>query len=87
MSAIWTFDGKENKDDVHRGDDSMRKFSKSLREHTMKIINFEKKKTILLTKKTKGSYERAKICYICKKKFKHKYTNDKNYWKVKDHCH
>ena len=46
MSTIWTFDGKENKHDVHRGDECMKKFCGSLKEHEMKIINFEKKKMI-----------------------------------------
>ena len=49
MSTIWTFDGKENKHDVYRNEDCMKKFCGSLREHEMKIINFEKKKMIPLT--------------------------------------
>ena len=61
----------------------MRKFCKSLREHAVKIIDFEKTKMIPLTKEQHGSYEKTKICYICKNKFKHKYTNDKNYLKLK----
>ena len=44
----------------------MRKFCESLREHAMKIINFEKKMK-LLRKEHQESYENAKICYICKK--------------------
>ena len=35
----------------------------------MKIINFKKKKMILLTKEQEESYENAKIDYICKEKF------------------
>ena len=42
---------------------------------------------ILLTSEQHESHEKTKICYICKKKFEHKYTNDKNYQKVRDHCH
>ena len=46
----------------------------------MKIINFKKKKMKLLTKEQQESNENVKICYIRKKK-------DKNYRKVRDHCH
>ena len=28
-----------------------------------------------------------KSCYICKEKFENKYLRDKNYRKVRDHCH
>ena len=55
----------------------MKKVSKSLRKHTMKIINFLKMK--LLTKDQQESYENAKICYICKGKFERK-----NIWKIKN---
>ena len=44
----------------------MKKFCEFLREHTMKITNFKKKKIKLLTKEQQESYENAKICYICK---------------------
>ena len=53
----------------------------------MKMVNFEKKKMIPLRNEQQESYEKTKICCIWKKKFKHKYTNDRNYQKVKDHCH
>ena len=43
----------------------MKKFRESLREHTLKIINFNKKKMKLFTKEQQESYENAKICYIC----------------------
>ena len=56
-------------------------------EHAMKIINFEKKKMIPLSKEQQESYEKTKICNIWDKKFEHKYTNDKIYRKIKDHCH
>ena len=46
MSTIWTFDGIQNKQDVYRGEDCMKKFCESLTEHAMKIINLEKKKRI-----------------------------------------
>ena len=62
MSAIWTFNGKENNHNVYRGKNCMKNFCESLREHAMKIINFEKKKIIPLTKEQQESYEKTKIC-------------------------
>ena len=46
----------------------MEKFCKDLREHAMKIINFEEKEMILLTSEGNQYYEMQKLCYICKKK-------------------
>ena len=40
-----------------------------------------------LTKEELKSYQDAKVCYICGKRFLKKFTNDKNYRKVRDHCH
>ena len=55
MSTIWKIDAIEIKHDVCRGTDCVKKFCESLREHTMKKINFKKKKMMLLTNKTTGS--------------------------------
>ena len=63
----------------------MKKFCESLRDQTMNIINFKKKKMKLLTNEQKESYENAKICYICKEKFENKYVKDKKYRKVREH--
>ena len=41
---------------------------------------------IRLKKEQQESHEKTKICYICKKLFKHNFINDKTYRKVKDHC-
>ena len=65
----------------------METFCKFLGEHAMKIIHFKKKKMKLLTKEQHESNENAKICYICKEKFKNKYLKDKKYRKVRGHCH
>ena len=62
----------------------MKKFCESLREHTMKIINFEKKKQVF-HKRVKESYEIVKICYTCKEIFENKYLKEKKYRKVRDH--
>ena len=44
-----SFDELKNKLNYYRGKDCMKKFSKDLREHASKIINYEKKKMIPLT--------------------------------------
>ena len=62
----------------------MKKFSKELREHASKIIDYEKKKMIPLTKEEKIYHNKQKICYICKKEFS---NNEKKNYKVRDHCH
>ena len=49
MSTISPFRSMENKHDVYRDKDCMKKFSEFLREHTMKIIDL-KKEMKLLTK-------------------------------------
>ena len=55
------------------------KFYESLRENTMKIIDFKKEKMKLLTKEQQKSYENAKICYICIGNFENKYVKDKKH--------
>ena len=50
----------------------------------MEIINFKKKKMRLLTKEYQESYKNAKICNICKEKFRDQY-NEENKYKVRDH--
>ena len=68
MSTISSFRSIENKYDVYRGKDCMKKFCESLREHAMKIINLKNKKMKLLTKEQQESYENGKICFILKKR-------------------
>ena len=68
MSTISSFRSIENKHDVYRGKDCMKKFCEFLRKHAMKIINFKKKNMKLLTKEQQESHENAKIFYICKGK-------------------
>ena len=67
MSVIWTFGGIKNNHYVCRGGECKTKFCKSLKVHTIKIINFENKKVIPLITEQQESYEKAKIWYICKK--------------------
>ena len=51
----------KNKLGCYKGEDSMGRFCKDLREHAMKIISFEEKEVILLTDK--------KISFMKSKKF------------------
>ena len=79
-----SFDESKNKLNYYRGKDCMKKFCKDLKEHATRIINYEKKKIIPLTKEEKISYNDQQICYICKKEFD---KSDKKHHKVRDHCH
>ena len=79
-----SFDKSKNKLNYYRGKDCMKKFSKDLREHASKIIDYEKKKKIPLTTEEKIYHNKQKICYICKKEFS---NNEKKNYKVRDHCH
>ena len=82
MSTILSFRSIENKHDVYRGNYCMKKFCESLRDHTMKIINFKKKKMKLLTKEQQELYENAKDCCICKEKLGNKYLKGKRFRKL-----
>ena len=88
-----SFDKSKNKLNYYRGKDCMKKFSKDLRTHATKIINYEKKKMIPLTTEEKIYHNKQKICYICKNEFNNNDTagpssleRQKNY-KVRDQCH
>ena len=87
MSTILPYKDIENKHGAYKGKHCMKKFCESLIEHVVKIINFGKKKMKLLTNEQQKSFQKAKICYICKKKFEDKYVKDKKYRKVRHHCH
>ena len=78
MLKRCSFDEEENKFDYYRGRDCIDKLYKKLKEHAMKIINYEKKEMIQLTVEENRSYDEQEVCHICKKKFcTNKY--DKNY--------
>ena len=64
----------------------MKNFCLDLGEHVTKIINYEKKEMIPLTKEEMDWHNKQKFCHICKKTFS---TDDKNQkcHKVRDHCH
>ena len=67
MSTISSFKSKENKRDVYRVKDCMKKFYESLREHAMEIINFKKKEMMLLTMNTRNQMKMQKFVIFVKK--------------------
>ena len=60
MSTISWFKSIENKHDVYRGKDCKKKNCEFLREHTIKIIRFKKKKNEVINKRA------AEIIWKCK---------------------
>ena len=85
----FSFDATENKRDCYRVKDCMEKFCEDLREHAIKMINYEKKEMIPLTDEENNSYEKKKVCYIHKKEFNTVNDDDDNkkYPKVRNYCH
>ena len=69
-----------------RSKNCMKNFCQDLTKHTTKIINYEKKEMIPLTKKEEKQHNKTKVCHICKKRFSTD-DRDKKCHKVKDHCH
>ena len=57
----------KNKLHHYRGDNCIEKICKGLKGHATKIINYEKKDIIPLTKKEEKHHNKQKVCYICKK--------------------
>ena len=57
------------------------------RELATNVVNFEKRKTLLLTRKELKLHQDATECYVCGKRFLKKFANGKNYRNVRDHCH
>ena len=74
----------KNRRYFYRRKDCIEKFCKDLKELGTEIIIFEKKETIPLANKDIKSYEKQKVCHICKKEF---CDDKKNKKKVRDHCH
>ena len=52
MLGIWAFDHIGNKYTLYYKEDCMKKFGTFLSENATNVINFEKKKMLLLTKKS-----------------------------------
>ena len=101
LFTCCSLDTTENKLDYYQGKKCIKNFCLNLREHLTKIINYEKKEIIPLTKKEEKRHNKQKFCHICKKKFSNDDNNgialngvalsgvalNKEYHKVKDHCH
>ena len=81
-----SFDTTKNKLDYYRGKNCMKQFCLDLREHATKIINYEKKEIVPLTKKEEKKRNKQKVCHVYKKRFSID-DNNKKYHKVRDHCH
>ena len=62
-----SFDKTKNKIDYYRGEDCMKRFCLDLREHATKIINYEKKKMIPLTKKEEKNHNKQKVLHMQKR--------------------
>ena len=74
----------KDKLDYYRGKTCMKNLCLDLGEHATKIINYEKKEMISLTKEERRTHNQQKVCYICKKTFSTD-DNNKKYHKVNDH--
>ena len=58
----------EDKDTSCRGKDHMKKVCINLSEYAKNIIDFEKKKMVMLVIEELKSQQDAKVCYICGKR-------------------
>ena len=65
MFTRCSFDKKEDKLNYYRRKDYIEKFCKKLKERAMKIIIYEKKQMIPLTKEENKSYKEQEPCHIC----------------------
>ena len=68
MSTVWKFDHIEDKDTSYRGKDCLKKVCINLSEYAKNIIDFEKKKMVMLVIEELKSQQDAKVCYICGKR-------------------
>ena len=60
MFTYCSFDGTKNKLDCYRRKDCMERFRKDLREHAIKVSDYEKKEMTLLTDKENKSMLKTK---------------------------
>ena len=68
MSTIWELHHIENKHTLYYEKYCMKMFCKSFREYVENLIDFGKKKMLLLTKEEPKSHQDAKVYYICGKR-------------------
>ena len=69
LVTCCSFDKSKTEWSCYRGKDCMKIFCKDLRDQAMKIINYEKKKEIILTIEENESYENQKIVIYAEKNF------------------
>ena len=82
MFTRCSFDEKEDKLNYYRGKDSIEKLCKKLKKLAMKIINYEEKEMIPLTKQQNKSYKKQEKYHICEEKFCMD-KDDENYRRLK----
>ena len=68
MSTISSFKRTENKHNIKRGKDGIKKFCEPLREHAVEIINFKKKRNEANNKRTAEIISKCKMQNAKKKK-------------------
>ena len=66
MFTKYSFDATKNKLDYYRVIDCIKIFCKKLKDHALKIINYEKKEMIPLSEEENKSYEEQEVCHLCK---------------------
>ena len=84
------FDATKSRNFFYRGKDCIEHFCRKLKELGAEIINCEEKEMVPPTYKEIKSFEKQKVCYICKKQFcydKNKESEFKRQKKVRNHCH
>ena len=67
MLTIWIFNTIEIKDSLYHGENCIKKFCSSLKEHSTNIISFERKKVLPLTEKELKLPQDATTYYIVEK--------------------
>ena len=84
-----SFDKSENKQTYYRKRDCMKRYCNDLKEHVIRIINYEMKPMDPLIEEEKESYKNQQLCHICEKEFCTDINSDeyKKMRKVRDHCH
>ena len=86
LFTYCSFDETKSKLSHDRGKNCMKNFCLDLKKHAKKIIYYEKREMIPLTKEEEKNHNKQKVFYICKEGFNTD-NSDKKYHKVKDHCH
>ena len=66
MSRILPFRSIEHKNDVCRGKDCMKRFCESLKQHSMKIIIFKKKKKVIIKRAAGIKWKSKNMLYLSK---------------------